>query len=342
MPINAHPNFLKAEQEYIQAETKEQKLIALKKMISHVPKHKGAENLRKQLKRRLAKLKYTNEKQAKAGKSKRERIKKSEMQALLVGPPNTGKSSIFNILTNQKTKTAPTPFTTYEPKSGTTNFQDVKIQLIDMPPFPNHDQDIINSTDTLLIVIDNLNQLRLGKEGIKNNLSKEVLPNLHVKSRWEGFVKPLYEKNNTISKKENIKKHLENSKAKKIFIFNKADLLNEKEKRKIQATLKSKKLNFILFSAVNPQNLKELKQKIFNSFPIIRVYTKEPHKPATKNPLILKQKSTVADVAEKILKGLANKIKKAKIWGPSSKFAGQPVGLGHTLKDKDTIELQIR
>ena len=60
MPINAHPDFLAAEKVYITAETKEQKINALKKMISHAPSHKGAENLRAQLKRRLAKLKYAN------------------------------------------------------------------------------------------------------------------------------------------------------------------------------------------------------------------------------------------------------------------------------------------
>ena len=297
---NQSPFFQRAEQEYLVAETKEQKLIALKKMISLAPAHKGAENLRKQLRRRLAKLKYTNEKQAKAGKSKKQGIKKSEMQCILVGIPNTGKSSIFNLLTNQKTKTTPTPFTTYNPKLGTIDFEDLKIQLIDIPPFPNQDTGMINSTDTLLITIDNLNQI------------------------------------------ETTIKHLEKSNAKKIFIFNKVDLLNEQEKRKINATLKSKKLNFILFSTVNPQNLEELKKIILRSFPIIRVYTKEPRKPATKTPMILKQNSTVEDVAEKILKGMSKKIKKTRIWGPSSKFAGQPVGLEHVLKDKDTIELQIK
>lgn len=349
---NQSPFYQRAEQEFLQAETTEQKIRCLKKMISLAPSHKGAENLRKQLKRRLARLKYANEKQAKSGKSKKSGIKKSEMQAILCGLPNTGKSSIFNTLTKQKTKTASTPFTTYEPKLGTINFEDTKIQLIDMPPFPNHDQGLINSTDTLLITINNIDQIR---ESLK---------------------------------------YIEKSDAKKIFIFNKIDLLNEKEKRKIQATLKSKKLNFILFSAVNPQtlgdygkegeserfgfdkftqqrvggrdfktksrvrresekvgakediisktNLEELKQKIFQSFPIIRIYTKEPHKLATKEPMILKQDSTVEEVAEKILKGMSKKIKKTKIWGPSSKFAGQPVGLEHILKDKDTIEMQIR
>jgi len=58
--------------------------------------------------------------------------------------------------------------------------------------------------------------------------------------------------------------------------------------------------------------------------------------------MVMKQNSTLKDAAEKILKGMSNKIKRARVWGPSSKFGGQTIGLGHTLKDKDTIEFQIK
>ena len=87
MPVNAHPEYIAAEKGYLAAETKEQKIIALKKMISHVPGHKGAEHLRANLKRRLAKLKYTNEKEIrqKAGKSTKTGIKKETMQAVIIG-----------------------------------------------------------------------------------------------------------------------------------------------------------------------------------------------------------------------------------------------------------------
>ena len=57
MPINAHPEYLAAEKEYHSAYTLEEKIEKLKKMIALAPKHKGAENLRKQLKTRLKKEK---------------------------------------------------------------------------------------------------------------------------------------------------------------------------------------------------------------------------------------------------------------------------------------------
>ena len=121
--------------------------------------------------------------------------------------------------------------------------------------------------------------------------------------------------------------------------------LSESKRRKIEATLKSKhkKFDYIFFSD-KPTNtkLQELTKKIFDTFPIIRIYTKEPKKTASKEPMILKTNSTFKNAAEKILKGVSKKIKQARIWGPSSKFGGQIIGLGHVLKDKDTIEFQTK
>ena len=56
----------------------------------------------------------------------------------------------------------------------------------------------------------------------------------------------------------------------------------------------------------------------------------------------MKEKSTFKNAAEKILKGVSKKIKRARIWGPSSKFGGQVIGLEHVLKDKDIIEFQTK
>jgi len=298
MPINAHPEYLHAEREYDLAQTLEERIKCLEKMISYAPSHKGGENLRAELRTRLKKLREKVIKQKKSGKSTQKGIKKQDMQVVITGFPNTGKSTIFKILTNQQTKISPHPFTTYKPCIGTLNYQDVKIQIIDTAPFPNTNQGLINSADTLLIVINHLKQIKKSQE------------------------------------------FLGKTKAKIIIIFNKADLLTNEEKRKTSETLKTKKHNSILFSEKTKENLEELKNKIFQSFSIIRIYTKEPKKPASKTPMILKPDSTVEDVAEKILKGFSKKIKKAKIWGPSSKFSGQVVGLNHKLKDKDIIEFQ--
>ena len=58
--------------------------------------------------------------------------------------------------------------------------------------------------------------------------------------------------------------------------------------------------------------------------------------------MILNQDSTVKEAAEKILKGFSKQVKETRIWGPSSKFPGQIVGMNHKLKDLDTVEFRTR
>ncbi|MDO8517546.1 MAG: GTPase [Nanoarchaeota archaeon] len=300
MTTNASPEYGHAEKEYLQTKTLDEKLLALEKMISYAPAHKGGENLRAALRLRYKKLVEKIEKTSKSSKSTKVGIKKSEMQALILGFPNTGKTSVFNLLTGLKLQVTEHPYSTTIPKIGMMNYEDLKIQLVDMPPFPNTDRGIINTTDTILLIINNFDQIKQSEQ------------------------------------------FLQKTRAKIIILFNKTDLFNENEKRKITETLKSKKHSFILFSSINHENLAELKEKIFKTFTIIRIYTKEPKKEVSKEPMIMKENSTIKDVAEKILKGFSKKIKRARIWGPSSKFGGQEVGLSHVLKDKDIIEFQTK
>ena len=70
MPINVNdPEYTRAEEAYQEASTVEDQLMALNKMISHAPSHKGAENLRQQLTTRRKKLESQSEKKKKSGKS---------------------------------------------------------------------------------------------------------------------------------------------------------------------------------------------------------------------------------------------------------------------------------
>jgi len=295
MPINASPHFERAQTEYEQAETTEQKIRCLKKMLALSPKHKGAENLNAQLKRRLARLKYTKEKEDKSGKSSHKGIKKADMQAVIVGETNTGKSSLLLSLTNAHPKISETRFTTTKPIIGMMNYKTVSIQLIENPSIESeyYDKGLTNTADTILILVNTL-------EGIKEILEK-----------------------------------IPKAKGKKIIVVNNKNNLDE---RKITATLQSKKYNFVILS----KNLDPLKEKIFQSFDKIRVYTKEPGKEKSPRPIIMKPDSTVFDVAEKILHGFSKNVKETKIWGPSSKFAGQKVGLKHKLKDLDVVEFKTR
>jgi uncharacterized protein len=302
MPINAHPEFTAAEGEYLKARTAEEKIEKLKKMISYAPAHKGGENLRAQLKTRLKKLLEQKDKSKKSGKSSKVGIKKEDMQAVIIGKTNSGKSSLLNALTNAKPEISFSTFSTISPKIGMMHHDSASIQVIENPAVESeyYDKGLTHTTDTLLILINSLEDIR------------EI----------EGLIGY--------------------SDRTRIIVFNKSDLLNENEKRKIQSTLQSKKYNFVLVSSLTREGLEELKEKLFESFERLRIYTKEPGKEKSKRPIILEPGATTREVAEKILKGFSQKVKETKIWGPSSKFSGQIVGLNHKLKDLDVVEFKTK
>ena len=295
MPINVNdPEYVKAEKDYYEASTPEEKLIALKKMISHAPKHKGGENLRQQLTTRRKKLEQEIVRKKKSKGTTKRGIKKETMQAVIVGKTNSGKSTLLKKITNANPKISETFFTTTEPIIGMMNYATANMQIIENPSIESeyYDKGLTNTADTILIIVNKIEDIKF------------------------------------------IEEKIENKKAKKIIVFNNLENL---DKRKISETLKSKKYNFIFI-----EDLEELKEKLFLSFDKIRVYTKEPGKEKTQKPIILNPHSTVSDAAEKILHGFSQKIKQTKIWGPSSKFAGQEVGLKHKLKDLDVVEFKTK
>ena len=303
---NQSPFYQRAEKNFLEAENPEDKIRFLKEMIKECPKHKSSENMLANLRTRYKKLKSQAEKSKKSGKSSKTGIKKEDLQAVLIGKTNSGKSSLLSLLTNASPRISDTKFTTTHPIIGMMNYEGANIQLIEIPGIESeyYNKGLANTADTLLILITKLEQLK------------------------------------------EIEEKLIKTPGKRIIIFTKSDILTNDEKRKISATLQSKKYNFVIVSALplggGDGGLNDLKNKLLQSFDKIRVYTKEPKKQKSKRPIILEPNATVKQVAEKILKGFSNKVKETKIWGPSSKFPGQTVGLQHKLKDLDVVEFKTR
>jgi len=305
MPVNASPEYAKAEKEYLEAKTPESQIAALEIMLKVAPKHKSSENLLANLRTRKKRLEGDLEKRKKAGKSKQLGLKKGDMQAVIIGKTNSGKSSLLNILTNATPKINNNRFSTRDPQIGILEYNGTQIQIVENPAIDgeNFDKGMVHTADTLIILINDINEIKEIESLLPSNL------------------------------------------AKKIICFNKIDLLDEVQKRKIAATLQSKKYNFVLISTIKeiPENgIDELKEKIFNSFKVLRIFTKEPGKEKSNRAMIMKPNSTVKEAAEKILKGFSQRIKETRIWGPSSKFGGQVVGLNHQLKDLDIIEFKTK
>jgi len=161
LPAEARAKWIKV----MEARTPEEKIKALEEFLSAVPKHKGTANLRLWATRRLAELREEIEirRRKRAGRGPRFFIEKEgAAQVIVVGPPNTGKSSIVSILTGAKTKIADYPYSTIEPVPGMYKFKDVLFQLIDTPPLSPGSRSGLNSrviglirnADAIMIILD--------------------------------------------------------------------------------------------------------------------------------------------------------------------------------------------
>ena len=107
-------------------------------MFRLLPKHKGTEKLQSDLKQKISRLKDELEGSKAAGARKAgvsHRVPhEGAGQVVLVGPPNAGKSSLLAALTNAHPEVAAYPFTTRVPQPGIMMWQDVPVQLVDLPP----------------------------------------------------------------------------------------------------------------------------------------------------------------------------------------------------------------
>jgi hypothetical protein len=136
MPANLPPEYFKAEEKYACARTLEEKILATEELIRVAPKHKGAEKLLKTLKTRLAKLRQELRKQQarRTGGGPSFAVKKEgAAQVAILGLPNSGKSTLLQRLTAAQPEVAPYPFTTREPTPGMMQFEDVQVQLVEVP-----------------------------------------------------------------------------------------------------------------------------------------------------------------------------------------------------------------
>ncbi|MEK6841454.1 MAG: GTPase [Nanoarchaeota archaeon] len=173
MPINAGIEYAKAESEFNQATTIQEKLQALRKMLATAPKHKGAESLLKEIKTKIARYKglAEKEKKQKKGSGKSLSIKKEGAATIcIVGKVNSGKSTLLKKLTNANVVIAPYPFTTKKPEIGILDYKGIKLQIVEIPAIIESFEyseigpsmlAIIRQSDLLIVIFKDKSELKL-------------------------------------------------------------------------------------------------------------------------------------------------------------------------------------
>lgn len=325
MPANLPPQYFEAEKRFRTAKSPEEKIEALETMLAIMPKHKGTDKLRGELRRKIAKLSEETERKYATHRKSFCIKKEGAGQVVLIGLPNVGKSQLMAAVTEASPEIGEYPFTTISPTIGMMRFENTQIQLIDMPPVTGHDShvwlsNIARNADLLAIIVDLSNQ---PIEQIETTLQE--LKNVGILPATD------------IAQETDISTH----RKKMLIIGNKNDAENHDNNLRQLNNRYNSRFSVISISARDSNNLDELKRGIFEALDIIRVHTKSPGAKADlTNPVILKRGSTVKEAAESIHKDFRSKFRYAMVWG-SVKFDGQRVSPEQVLQDGDIIEFHI-
>lgn len=326
MPTNLPPEYFEAERRLREAQTPAEKVACLEELISTVPKHKGTDKLRADLRRQLSRLK-----EEAAARKKRESHqtayhieREGAGQAVLLGPANTGKSALVAALTRANPEVSPVPYTTREPLPGMMPFHNVQIQLIDTPALEKGLVEpalfeLARRADLLLLVVDlQADPLEQIHATVDQLIEHRIAP-----SGWNGAAG---ERMTTLPT---------------LIQANKCDDEGCDENFTILCELFEGECPLLPVSAAAGRNFDALKQAIFDRLEVIRVYARPPGKPPDyERPFVLKKGSTVADLARKVHRDFYENLKSARVWG-SSVFEGQPVQKDYVLQDEDVVELRI-
>jgi ribosome-interacting GTPase 1 len=325
MPANLPPTYHEAEDRYRSASTTEDKIAALEEMLRIMPKHKGTDKLQADLKARLAKLRRQPKKKVGTRAASHVIPKEGAGQVVLVGPPNTGKSALVARLTHAKPEVADYPFTTREPTPSMLPFEDIAFQLVDLPPLSEEYvepwlYDLIRRADLAWLVVepsDSLDEL------------ERVLQLLEPK-RIE--LHPAGAESTERDPPARIRLPT-------LLVVTGLDRPGSAESLKILEELLDRPWPLVAVSSVSGAGLDGLTRRTFEALGIVRVYTKQPGKPADLDqPFTLERGSTVADLAHTIHKDIQEKLKFARIWGENV-FDGQTVQRDHVLEEGDVVEL---
>jgi ribosome-interacting GTPase 1 len=320
MPANLPQIYHKIEARLKFADTSEEKVSILKEMLAVMPKHKGTDGLRAELNSKIAKLKKEAKKKPQARRLDLTHVPKMGIaQVVLMGAPNSGKSTILSKLTNAEPEVASYPFTTQKPDVGMIEFENVQIQLVDTPPLYE------NFHPPWLLALGRSGDVIIGLiDGRKPDLLKELNSLLSRLEQGSIFLESKdYYKGDELMKKKGFV-IISNSRGKNL------EILDDKY---------GDRLDFVRFEL--DSDLEFLKEKVYNSLNLIRIYTKPPGKNADFNvPVVLPYKSTVLDAAYDIHKDFADKMKYSKLWRGDKN--PRQVGPEEILMEGDVVEFHSR
>jgi len=333
MPANLTQDYLDAEERLQSATDPQERLEILEEMLRLIPKHKGTDKLQADLKRKISKTRSELKKKGPAG---RKRVshhipREGAGQIAIAGPPNAGKSSLVRAITSAEPEVAPYSYTTRAPIPAMMTYEDIQVQLVDLPPVSDTYMEfwvpsIIRSADAVMLVVD-LSDDGAPLVGTEETLTTLQKAKIRLVADTDAPLPPGQEEKGVALKKT-------------LMVCTKRDRPEAADNLEILLEF-FPNLPRVEVSTETGDGLDDLRKTLFRMLGKIRVYSKAPGKdPSMATPFTLREGSRVIDFARQVHKDFAEGLQHARVWG-SGKFDGQKVPRDHVLSDRDIVELNI-
>jgi len=382
LPTNLPPEAQVAYMKHLEAKTLEDKIKTLEEFLSLIPKHKGTEKLIALHRSRLVKFKkMLKEKKMRERRGARTSgffiPKEGDIQVVLIGLKESGKTHLLTSLTNAKAEVGKT---TVEPNKGVAFCcGGVQFQIIDPPPiFEGASKGIgrgrqiiglARNADLIFIIIDLSQDVEYQFKTIVKELSDFDIrlnrspPPIEIERTGGGGIlvfgaekygldprtirEILYEnglRNATIRilgkvTLRDVVDSLDDGVCykKAIIVATKGDLPNTKKKYELLKKLVGDKFKLIPVSSKKGIGLEKLLEEAFKTLDLIRVWTRNDEGKIGERPLVLPRGSTVEDAAREIHSSFLRSFKYAVIYRKGEGQKSKRVGLKYTLKDGDIL-----
>src|SRR5437764_8571659 len=228
-------------------------------------------------------------------------------QIALVGPPNSGKSSLLQALSNVQIKTGDYAFTTTRPVPALTRIGGVLVQLVEIPGLIAGASEGRGGGRALLGVLRDADAMVLCHDA---SAPLDELETIRRELDAAGIELP------------------------SILVATKADEAPPAGIARLGAALPE--LELVAVSVLDEASLDAFREAVWRLTGLVRIFLRD------EEPVALHPPATVVDVARTIHPELAQSCRGARVWGPSARFEGQRVGRDHVLADGDTVEIIAR
>src|SRR6266545_2275091 len=230
-------------------------------------------------------------------------------QIALVGPPNVGKSSILQALSEIQIKTGDYPFTTLRPIPALTRIGGVLVQLVEIPGLIEGANEDRGGGRALLGVLRAADAIVYCT---RVDADPEELRPVRAEVTLAGIEVPAF------------------------VAATRADEAKEGSLERLRAAFPD--LEVVPVSVIDEASLDAFRDAVWRLTGLIRVRLRTLGQ-TDPDPLALDPGSTVEDVADWVHHDLVATFSGARVWGPSARFDGQRVGRDHAVLDGDVVEI---